>query len=93
MTAMRIFCVGCAVPLLILGYEMLVFSGFSKYGTFTLKVKISWNAVNVGDLRIVYNYILYLSFPKMCFAGMGTLAELMQVCNPLVIKSEKFFHG
>jgi len=54
-------------------------SGFPTYGTFTLKGKIKWNAGKVGDRRLTYNNMLYLSFPKMWFAGLGTLAELMQV--------------
>jgi hypothetical protein len=45
-------------------YEILNCSVFSKYGTFTLKVKISWNGVNVRDLRIMYNNRIYLSFSK-----------------------------
>jgi hypothetical protein len=50
MTAMRISCVVYAIPSHIMVYEMLGVSGFSKYGTFNLKVKISWNAGNVQDL-------------------------------------------
>ena len=83
MAAMQIPCLGCAVPSFIVAYKMLGVNGFWKYGTFTLKVKIFWNAGNVGDLRIMYNNILYLIFPKMCFGGLGTLAELMQMCNSL----------
>ena len=75
-----------------LGYEMLGFCAFSKYGTFTLEVKISGNAGNVGDLRIVYNNIHYLSFLKMCFAWLGTLSGIMQKGNPLVIKTKTFLH-
>jgi len=53
MTTMHISRVGCAVHSFIVGYEVLGVSGFSKYGTFTLKAKILWNAKNVGDQRIV----------------------------------------
>jgi len=93
MTAMQISCVGCAVPSFTVGYEMLGVSGFSKYGTFILKVKISSNAGNRGDLRIIYNNKYYLSFPKMCFAELGTLAEIMQKGNRLVIKNKTFLHN
>jgi hypothetical protein len=58
-------------------YEMLGVRGFSIYGAFTVKVKISWNAGNVGNLRIIYNDIFYLIFTKMCFVGLGKLIELM----------------
>jgi hypothetical protein len=87
---MQISCVECAVPSFIIRYETLGVSGVSKYGTFNLKIKILWNAGNVGNLRIIYNNIPYLSFSKICFAGLGTLAELMQECNSLVIKSKTF---
>jgi hypothetical protein len=90
MAAMQIFSVGCAVPSFNVGYEMLGASGFSKYGTFTLIVKFSWNAGNGGNLQIIYNNIYYPSFPNMCFAGPRTLPEIMQKGKPLVIKS-KFF--
>jgi hypothetical protein len=40
MTAMRIAFVGYVILSLIVVYEMLGVIGFSKYGTFTLKVKI-----------------------------------------------------
>jgi hypothetical protein len=43
-------------------HEMLDVSGFSKYDTFTLEVRISWNAGNVGDLRIIYYNILSLMY-------------------------------
>jgi hypothetical protein len=56
---------------------MLGVSGFSKYGPFTLKVKFSWNAGNVGNLRFIENDIFYLIFSKMCFVGLGTLVELI----------------
>jgi hypothetical protein len=55
-------------------------------------VKIPWKAENGGDLRIIYNNICYLSFPEMCFAGPGKLAAIIQLCNPLVIKSKIFLH-
>ena len=29
----------------------------------------------------------------MGFVGLGTFAEVMQLCNPLVIKSKTFFRG
>jgi hypothetical protein len=93
MTAIQISCVGFAVRSFIVVYEMLGVSGYSKYGTFNLKGKISWNAGNVQDLRIMHIKILYLSFPKMCFAGLGTLAELTHVCNLFVIKNKTFLHG
>jgi hypothetical protein len=44
--------------------------GFSKYGTITLKVRNVWNSGNIGDLRIIYDNIFYLCFPKKCFAGL-----------------------
>jgi len=80
------------VPSFTEGYEILGVSGFSIYGTFILKAKISWNARNDGDLRIIYNNIHYPSFPKMCFAELGTLAEIMRKGKPLVIKSKTFLH-
>ena len=92
MTAIQISCLGCAVHSFIVGYEMLGVSGFLKYGTFTLKVKIPWKAENGEDLRIVYNNIFYLSFPEMCFAEPVKLAAIMPFCNPLVIKSKIFLH-
>ena len=52
MAAIQISCVGYAVLEFINGYEMLGGSRFSKDVTFTLKVKISWNAGNVGCLRL-----------------------------------------
>ena len=61
----QISCVGCAVPSFITGYEMFGFSGFSKYGTFNLKVRILWNAGNWSDLRIINNNIVYLKFTKL----------------------------
>jgi hypothetical protein len=30
---------------------------------------------------------------KMCFAGLGKIAELMQVCNTLVVQRKTFFHS
>jgi hypothetical protein len=47
MKAMRNSCVVYAIPSLIMVYEGLGVNGFSKYGTFNFKVKISWNAGNV----------------------------------------------
>jgi hypothetical protein len=91
MTAMQISCVGCAVTSFTVGYEMLGILVFSKYGTFILKVKILWNAEN-GDLQIIYINIYYLNFPKMCFAGLGTMAKIMQEDKTLVIKSKMFLH-
>ena len=70
---------------------MLGLSGFSKYGTFTLKVRNVWNVGNVVDLRITYNNIIYLSFPKMCFAWLGTLVQLMEECTIILIISKTFF--
>jgi hypothetical protein len=71
---------------------MLGVSGFSKYDTFTSKVKIPWNAGNGGDLRIIYSDIFYISFPEMCFAGPGKLTAIMQLYNLLLIKSKIFLH-
>jgi hypothetical protein len=62
---------------------MLGVIGFSKYGTFTLTVSNVRNAGNIGDLRIIYNNMFYLSFPKKCFAGLGKLVQLMEECTIL----------
>jgi len=90
MTAMHIFCVGCAVTSCTVGYEMLGVFLFPKYGTFILKVNISWNKGNGGEMRIMYINIHYLRFPRMCFAGLGTMAEITQEDNPLVITRKTF---
>jgi hypothetical protein len=50
---------------------MLGVSGFSKYGTFTFKVRIVWNAGNGADLRIIKNNIIYLNFTKYVFCRVG----------------------
>lgn len=81
---------GCAVILFALEHEMLGASGFSKYYTFSLEVMISWDAGNGGDLRIIYNNLLYLSFQRMCFAWPLKFVQLMQECNPFVIKKKQF---
>jgi len=43
---------------------MMRFSGFSKYGTFNLRVRIVWNTKTGADLRITYHNIIYLNFTK-----------------------------
>ena len=58
--------------------------------TFILKVNISWNKGNGGEMRIMYINIHYLRFPRMCFAGLGTMAEITQEDNPLVITRKTF---
>jgi len=77
MTTIEISSVGYAVPIFTAGHEMLGVSGFSKYDTFTLKLKVSCSAGNGGDLGIIYSNLLYLSFRKMCFAGPGRLVQFM----------------
>jgi len=61
MKAIQIFSVGYAVTLFRVGYEMLGVSAFSKYDTFTLKLKISWPA---GD--VIY---LIIAFQKCVLQG------------------------
>ena len=77
MTTILISSVGYAVPLFTEGHEMLGVSWFSKYDTFTLKLKLLWPAGNGGDLGIIYSNLLYLSFPKMCFAEPGKIVQHM----------------
>jgi hypothetical protein len=62
MTIIQISCLGCAVTSFVTEYKILGVSGFSKYGTFTLKIKIVWNAGNGSDMRILNNNIIYLNF-------------------------------
>jgi len=90
MAALHISFVRCTVPSLNIEYEMFGYSGFPTYGTFILNVKIRCDAGKVRDLPFTYNIMLYLTFPKMCFAGLGTLAELMQVSKPSLIKTKCF---
>jgi hypothetical protein len=47
---------------------------------------------NGADKRIVYKNAIYLSFVNMYFAGLGTLAGLVQVFNPLEFRSKMFFN-
>jgi len=82
MTNIQISSVGYAVPLFTVGHEMLGVSGLSKYDTFTLILTVSWPAGNGGGLGIIYSNLLYLNFPKLCFAGPGKLVQLM----PLQLK-------
>jgi hypothetical protein len=69
--ALQFSCVGCAVPSVIVGYEILGGSVFSKYGTFALEVKISWNSGNGADLRVIHNNIFYVSFSNDIFFRFG----------------------
>jgi len=52
MTAIQISFFECAVASFIIEYVMLGVSGFSKYDTITLKIRIVWNAGIGAYLRI-----------------------------------------
>jgi len=64
---------------------MLRFSGFSKYGTFHLIVRIVWKTGNGADLGIIYNNIIYLNFTKDVLStaenNFSTNAGVHPACN------------
>jgi len=64
---------------------MLGVSGVSKYDTFTLKVRIVWNAGKWSDLRIINNDVIYLNCIKDLLIRAGntcsTKAGVHPACN------------
>jgi len=89
--AIQISLLECAVPSFIIGYEMLGVSGFSKYDTITLKVRIVWNAGNWANLRIIYNNIIYLNFTKVVLSRAGNACSDNICVHSACILKEEFF--